>query len=793
MTFIKTLCCLGWLAVSVIASDEKSVTVDPAYGAMMAAEPDRHMRVENLELTRDVFTYHFKSGDLYLMPPVMGREWGALFEGEGTLTIDPQVDRERFMLGMVSDEGQPAQFEFKRLYLFFSDQTANDLLKAGTPQPANGEGAGLVKRCRKAETKVFGNNFRFRILRDFYNDRKPERGVQIALLEGGRFSDALAVIDPLSVEESIGMRTSANQQAVLFAADNTASGLWYMDRLYTHAAADYRGDAPLDALHYDITTKVDRKRIEGTTILRFTPLREGVRYLPIDLMSRLVVNEAVLSTSDGGETIACTLAQEIQEGAWDSQGNVGTAVIADKALDPAQTYELKLSYTGDDVVFEDGNRHYFVAARTLWYPNFGTFGDRATFDLTFRYPKKLELLSVGNLIDSREEGKEKVDRWQSEEPLTVAGFNFGEFNRYQDDDEISGLAMEVASFKNTNPEPSQAVMADNLNSARLFTTYFGPLPYNKIRISQQAAWSFGQAWPTLVFMPTFSFDPQEVQRYQSLVQGGSLSSFVATVGSHELAHQWWGHLVTAESISDQWIEEGFAQFSAMLFLQHTQGWNRAREGWEDHRESITQVFPGTKIHAYESGAISLGLRLSNSRTPGGYQRIVYEKGAFVVHMLRMMMMDHRSKEPDAAFIAMMKDFTDSHGGGTVNTQDFKTVVERHMTPAMNANGDGTMDWFFDQWVHGTHVPVYTNNIGIQSLGEGMYGLKGTVSQSGVPADFKAMAPLYAVFDDGRFIKLTDLPFKGDFTHNIQTKLRLPAKPDRIVVNFNHDILSREAD
>jgi hypothetical protein len=74
-------------------------------------------------------------------------------------------------------------------------------------------------------------------------------------------------------------------------------------------------------------------------------------------------------------------------------------------------------------------------------------------------------------------------------------------------------------------------------------------------------------------------------------------------------------------------------------------------------------------------------------------------------MLRTLMWDSKSQTPDANFIAMMKDFTATYAGKPATTADFQHVVERHMVPALNAAGDGKMDWFFNQWVYGMDVPV----------------------------------------------------------------------------------------
>jgi hypothetical protein len=61
---------------------------------------------------------------------------------------------------------------------------------------------------------------------------------------------------------------------------------------------------------------------------------------------------------------------------------------------------------------------------------------------------------------------------------------------------------------------------------------------------------------------------------------------------------------------------------------------------------------------------------------------------------------------DADFKAMMHDFVKSNFNRDVSTEDFKHAVEKYMTPGMNLGGDGTMSWFFDQWVYGTEVPKY---------------------------------------------------------------------------------------
>src|SRR6202035_2209843 len=112
--------------------------------------------------------------------------------------------------------------------------------------------------------------------------------------------------------------------------------------------------------------------------------------------------------------------------------------------------------------------------------------------------------------------------------------------------------------------------------------------------------------------------------------------------------------------------------------------------------------------------------------------------AYVLHMLRMMMWEAGAPNPDDRFIAMMKDFTATWAGKSPSTADFQKVVERHVVPAMNATGDGKMDWFFQQWVYGTEIPRYTENLKIEKAGGDGYRISGKVTQEGVGKDFRAM-------------------------------------------------------
>jgi hypothetical protein len=413
--------------------------------------------------------------------------------------------------------------------------------------------------------------------------------------------------------------------------------------------------------------------------------------------------------------------------------------------------------------------------------------------------------------------------------VQVAGFNYGKFKKTERTDEMSGIQVEVYTNPGTpdiireinavlsaggggggfgdeevegggdaptlgnmnTSRLAESALVDGVNSARLYSTYFGPLPARHVAITQQSQWAFGQSWPSLIFMPYLAF-MTGTQRSQVLgVRGQGLTDFVDQVGFHEFAHQWWGHLVGAATYRDQWLEEGFSEFSAGLAVQHTQGWPQYDRFWRERRKDILDKFPGNAVAHNDAGPITQGWRLVTQRSPSAYAAVVYSKGGYVLHMLRMMMWDGSSPKPDERFIAMMQDFTKTYGGKLATTADFQKVVERHITPGMNATGDGKMDWFFNQWVYGTEVPRYKADLKVGPGESGKYRITGTISQQEVSKDFRALLPIYVEFSKTESARVGVVPLVGSATVPVDVQIALPKKPKRVLINARGEVLARD--
>jgi aminopeptidase N len=146
--------------------------------------------------------------------------------------------------------------------------------------------------------------------------------------------------------------------------------------------------------------------------------------------------------------------------------------------------------------------------------------------------------------------------------------------------------------------------------------------------------------------------------------------------AHELAHQWWGNLVTCREWTHFWLNEGFATFMAAAYDEHRFGpeayrrdIERARIRYEEVRENGDDrplVFPDW-----------------NRPTPSD-RTLVYQKGAYVLHLLRQEIGDER-------FWAGIRRYTVAHAGGSVTTDDFKRSMEE--------SSGSNLEAFFDRWVY----------------------------------------------------------------------------------------------
>jgi hypothetical protein len=809
MSIVRRLSMGCALAALVLSSAPLRATTDPTYAALRGAKPDgRKIPVQGLVLVRDAFRFQLDSGALYLLAPVDGRTVGAVFVGQGSYRLTPSTPHELRQLALSSGADVGSGFEaltdtFEDMLLLFTDDTMAELERHAAVQTGDSDSrpAAVYSDWLKRQRKDFATNFHLRILEDLLNTPGRTDGVFLAMVDGRKQPPALAAVDPDGAEALRIASRLGGESTVFCVADSNKGGIWYLgDRASVKPSEKRPAKQFADGLDYTIETEVERDAdIVGKATVRFRTLVDGLRVLPVSLLPQLRLNDASYAVEGSGTAGAEPAWKPLAWVQESEKEDADAAVVFPEPLPKDAVVRLRLAYKGDEVLHNVGGKSFVVSARTSWYPNLGVFSDPAQFTLTYRIPAGLQVVSVGKKVEERTEGKQRISVWRTEGPVQVAGFNYGKFDELDRKDDVSGLQVQV--FTGTDhPDLGREVgmvsasrladsaAVDGVNSARIYTTYFGALPQSYVAITQQAQWFSGQSWPSLIFLPYMAFLDGTQRQALGL---HNTKDFVNRVGFHEFAHQWWGHLVGAATYRDIWLEEGFSEFSAALAVQHTQGWPGYIDFWRDARRLIFEKSLGNTMASDKAGPITQGWRLGTLRTSSAPQAMMYSKGGYVLHMLRTLMWDPSSQNPDAAFIAMMKDYTSTYGGKTATTADFQKVVERHMVQALNATRDGKMDWFFNQWVYGMDVPRFVSDLKAEKAGGDQYHIHGSVSQQGVGKDFRTLVPIQVELGKNEVTRIGLLGLTGEATVPIDVTLKLPKAPRRVLVNANGEVLARD--
>jgi len=772
---------------------------DPTYTALRtAALSGSQAFAENVVLKRDIGTITLKKGTVFFLAPVDGRVTGAVFLGEGEIRVEPVVSSEKLNLANLTKSAALTD-TFTRMVLRFTDGTFEDLsqeakVREGAADPKAIDALGdFRKLLRKGRTYTDPNlalvftrlNFDGRLLMDV--KRKAENGLFLAYFDGKQYGDALFGVDPL------GQPYTRPEEVVLVNLGDKNLGIWISEHLQAECAAPAANEDSrlIDAETYKIEATAKGSALAAKVSLDFKALLDGVSVLPFDLYSTLRMQKI---TDQAGRELSF-----IQE---DKDDDPDFFVVLAEPLKKGDAYQLKFEYEGKDALEDSGGGNFTLIARSSWYPNNGFGEDRANFDMTLKTPKGLTMVATGQLQEETKEGDWQVTHWKSSLPLGVAGFNYGKFKKNVTTEKTTNYTIETYANQHIPDYLKEiqmmaegtATTLGSLNtvsmmekahseasvSINLFSNLFGPLPYGRIALSQQPSVSFGQAWPMLVYMPLSAF-LDNTYRHQLGLDTDRL--FYRYVAAHEVSHQWWGHVIGWESYRDQWLSEGLAEFSASVFAQMVYKNNSLKEFWKESREGLTDRNK-EGWRAIDAGSVNLGYRLNCGRNGSPAVRVIYNKGGYIVHMLRMMMWD--PKTGDDRFYAMMKDFVKTHFNQNVSTADFARIVEKHMTPAMDLDGNGKIGWFFRQWVEGNYLPEYRLEYRLEPSDKGQTRLILKVTQSNVDENFRMPVPIYLQFKKG-IMRLGVVRMIGNSTAD-ELSVNLPEKPEQVLLNAQEDVL-----
>ena len=749
--------------------------------------------VANLVLRRDAATFTFRHGSFAFYGAVNGKVTGAVFKGEGHIHLTPPTVEERHNLAILN-KSEEFDEDFNEAVLRFTDGSMTELRKGSA-------GKDDLKESRitaAMEFRLFARlklkeNLDLRLLEDVLSPAPG--GFFLAAIRGNKNAHLIFRVDPHGAPEVV-----PEEISLLRWSDYGAT---YLSAFLTATDAERDGgkrnegneSCRIDNENLDISIEKNGF-LTGLATVHLVAEQEGVAVMPLDLFPTLRVSRV---ETDKGEPL--DFVQEKK----DEDADLG--VILASPLRKGETATIRIAYGGKDVVINEGGANYYPTARESWYPNASSgLGDYASYHMLFHVPKDLQLIATGDKVSEKTEGKITTSEWKTVAPLAVVGFSLGNFKSKEA--KISypqGGELTVNAYANTTPPDTFARLAGGVvgtlsttsmlpvelsqgeADAQVYTNYFGPLPFSHVFLTQQYACNYGQSWPMLVYLPVCGFF-DDTQRH-FLLGSNWYDLYWKVVTPHEVAHQWWGQTVGFRSYRDQWMSEGFANESATIYLQATQQMDVFLEFWKQQRKLITEK-NSMGFRPIDVGPVTMGFRLSNEKTGWNiYQDLVYPKGAYILHMIRMMMWT--SKEGDERFKATMRDLAESYRMQAATTEDFKSVVEKHMSPTMDLDGNHRMDWFFNQYVYGMDLPNYHFESQTTPNGDGT-SLHFKLSQSGVPSGFKMLVPVYLELTDKKVVLLGKITMNGNSTLEHTVPLpKLPSPLKRVSINYYYDVLATE--
>jgi aminopeptidase N len=476
----------------------------------------------------------------------------------------------------------------------------------------------------------------------------------------------------------------------------------------------------------DLTLNPTTHQLTGTVTTTAEVTGTAIATLDLNLDGGLAVSGA---TSGGAPT---------------TYSHVGAllTVSLDRTYNPGETVVVAVSYSGDPSGGSFGWSTYSgqpmiwtlsepYGARE-WWPCKDLNSDKAdTVDILVTVPDNLVVASNGKLISNVDNGSTRTFHWRSGYPIAtyLVSLAIHPYTTFSDwyTPLGGGDPMEVQFFVYPDHYSSvQATYALTVPMIEVFAQGFGEYPFLDEKYGHaEFTWGGGMEHQTCT----------------------SLGGWSEDLISHELAHQWWGDLITCADFHHIWLNEGFATWCEAYWKEQTAGFGT----YQAYMDAAAYYGAGT---IYVEDPSSFGAIFDSN--------LSYNKGSWIVHMLRGVM-------GDTDFFAGLALYRSTYGYGSATTEQFRDVME-------TASGLD-LDAFFDQWIYGEYFPVYSYG---WSLGAGGTIIDLTIDQ------VQTNAGLFTMPIDMRITTTT-----GTFDHVVQNSLasesyQLPVTGEVLAVTLDPD-------
>ena len=771
-------------------------------------DPEECYQVRNLRFDKEDLHVYLTEGYLIFGKAVEGVRLSAVFSGDieggdAEVLLLPPTRSERMSLASYAHTPNLSE-HFQTAILIFTDDTYAQLLKRiqayGAPRK-NAERGLLLAQSWDPVIRNFSSSLQIRLVKDLLAENRAGLGFFYVAVSGRKLGNFDATYD-LRAREQISLGQ------VAFRQDQAYFDIW--TRFQARSFRNQTRARPDDDLHvssYRIDATLDPNlHLRVVTQASVSPGQEARRALSFDISAQMRVTRARIN----GEPAEVYQPSSLRSRLIRGDLNETFLVVPPKPLQPGREYEVEFQHEGD-VISDAGNQVYFVGARGSWYPH--RPGQFARYDLTFRYPEDLDLVATGKTVEDNVSSPWRVTRHRTDSPVRMAGFNLGRYERQTvarggfNVDVYANRTVETAlehrperriillppakpgppgnqrwtvdltPFPLDTPEIDPAARLQHLaleitGALEFMASHFGP-PVLKYLTIAPIPGTFGQGFPGLIYLSTLAYlDPK--QRPAAARNQAAEMFYSEILHAHETAHQWWGNVVTTSSYEDDWIMEALANYSALLYLEKRKGGRALDTVLTNYKAHLLAKAAGGG--AMESiGPIIWGPRLHSSQAPEGWRVITYEKGSWIIHMLRQRMGEER-------FLAMLGQFRQRYQFQAVTTEQFRRAVAEGL-PAKSL--DAQLEAFFDQWVYGTGVPALKLNYKVTGKPPAVQ-VSGAITQSEVPEDFSALVPVEIQTAKGkplvRWLRTASEPVPFSVT--------LKQAPTKVLLDPNNSVLRK---
>jgi hypothetical protein len=726
---------------------------------------DQCYRVRDLSLFKEDIRLYFNEGYLMFLKPVAGERIAAIFTavvegGDAEILLLPPQRGERQSLARFT--GSPNLNEhFQSALLMFTDGSGQELLESiakGSGRPAP-EMAPLLNEQWTPVVSNILDSFAPRIAGDLLTPGRTD-GLLLAALSGKTLGTFDVIYDPAAPEQIlVGQLMERNQRVVY--------DVWtsFVARRFRAASATLP-EPPFSLNQFRIEASLD-ENLHVRAVTR-AALKIGTR--PVRAFAFEISRaEEVTAARIDGSPAELLIRESTRSRALRADENDVFLLTTPDFLTPGSVHQVEFEHQGA-LITSSGNGVYSVGARSNWYPRTGSvFAD---YDLKFRYPRRLTLVTPGDIVADTIDGDWRITQRRTPVPIRVAGFNLGDYEKSSAT--AAGLTVDVFGNRRLDPalQPPPTtttfsrVVQENPRAPRreVFTTIvqnppppdplarlntvatdvsacfqyfsglFGPPPLKVLTVSPIPG-TFGQGFPGLVYLSTLSYlDPKE---RPPATRSATLQTFFSDLMvAHEVAHQWWGNVVTGKSYQDEWLLEGLAHYSALLWLEKKKGSKALEDVMADFQANLLKI--GEDNQTVESaGPVTWGYRLEAAKTPEAFRVITYEKGAWILHMLRKRLGNER-------FLKVLSELRRQYQFRAAGTADVLELVKKSLPPGVTAE---SMEAFFDNWVYSTGIPALRVRYSVKGKAPS-WKVSGTVEQSAVNENFSVDVPVEIQFAKG---------------------------------------------